>query len=354
MYLCTPIKTKKILKKEDILRIKNLLSEKKEIVIIVHYNPDGDAIGASLALMMYLQQNGHNVQIVAPNPYPDFLEWLHNSKSILLATSKQELCMEKIKSADIIFCTDFNHPSRAGTLQKALETSKAEKILIDHHINPDNFFKIMYSEPEFTSSTCELIYNFIVKFMDGKKFINKHIAECLYVGIITDTGSLSYSCNNESTYHILGDLIQYGIDGETIHRKVYDTYSESRIRLLGHCLVERLCVFDEFATSYIYLTKEDLTNYNYKQGDTEGIVNYGLSMNTVRFTALFSERDDRIRISFRSKGDFDVNDFAAKHFNGGGHKNASGGNSYKSMNETIEEFKLLLIQYKSQLTKSWE
>jgi phosphoesterase RecJ-like protein len=152
----------------------------------------------------------------------------------------------------------------------------------------------------------------------------------------------------------LGNLFQYGIDGESIHRKVYDTYSESRIRLLGHCLTDRLTVLDEYATSFIYLTKEDLTKYNYKQGDIEGIVNYGLSMNTVRFTALFSERDDRIRISFRSKGDFNVNDFARRHFNGGGHKNASGGNAYKSMEVAIEEFKTLLEQYKSLLTQPWE
>lgn len=342
------------MKREDILQVKELLSERKEIVIIAHYNPDGDTIGASLALMMYLRQNGHNAQVLAPNSYPDFLEWMPESETILLATLQQDLCVEKIQAADIIFCADFNTPSRVGTLQKALEESTAFKILIDHHINPDNIFNIAYSVPETTSSTCELVYNFIVKMMDGEKFMNKQIAECLYVGMVTDTGSLSYSCNNESTYHVLGNLIQYGIDGETIHRKIYDTYSESRIRLLGYCLSERLNVLDEFATSFIYLTKEDLIKYDYKQGDTEGIVNYGLSIDTVRFTALFSERDDRIRISFRSKGDFDVNEFAVKHFSGGGHKNASGGNSYTTMDEAIKQFKLLLKQYKLELTKPWE
>ncbi len=343
-----------ILKKENILRIKELLSEQKQIAILVHYNPDGDAIGASLALMMYLQQNGHIVHILAPNSYPNFLEWMPQCETIIQATEHQELCIEKIQSSDIIFCLDFNSFNRTGILQQALEESKAHKILIDHHIDPDTSFDILYSITEKTSSTCELMYNFIVDIMEGKKFMNKQIAECLYVGIITDTGSLSYSCNNESTYHVLGNLFQYGIDGEDIHRKVYDTYSESRVRLLGHCLVERLTVLDKFATSFIYLTKEDLTKYNYRQGDIEGIVNYGLSINTVRFTALFSERDDRIRISFRSKGDFNVNDFARSHFNGGGHKNASGGNSYKTMETTIEEFISLLEQYKPLLTTSWE
>jgi phosphoesterase RecJ-like protein len=334
--------------------IKSLLSEPKRIVIVAHYNPDGDAIGASLALKIYLQQINHSVHILTPNSYPTFLEWMPLSETIIQATENQQQCMEEIQAADIIFCLDFNSFSRVGILQTALEEATATKVLIDHHIDPATSFDIMYSSTEKTSSTCELIYNFITDMMDGRKYMNKQIAECLYVGIITDTGSLSYSCNNESTYHVLGNLFRYGIDGETIHRKVYDTYSESRIRLLGHCLIERLVVLEQFASSFIYLTKEDLINYNYKQGDIEGIVNYGLSIETIRFTALFSEREDRVRISFRSKGNFNVNDFARRHFNGGGHKNASGGNSYMSMEATIEEFKSLLEQYKPLLTEAWE
>jgi len=341
------------LKKEDILRIEDLLYQRKEIAIIVHYNPDGDAIGAALALQIYLQQRGHNTHILAPNPYPDFLEWMPQSETITLANENFDLCVEKIRSADIVFCVDLNLFNRTGILEKSLKESTAIKILIDHHIGPDTSFDIVYSVQEKTSSTCELVYNFIVNMMDGEKFMNKQIAECLYVGIITDTGSVSYSCNNQSTYHVLGNLFQYGIDGEEIHRKVYDNYSESRVRLLGYSLVERLTVLENFATSFIYLTKEDLTKYNYKQGDIEGIVNYGLSIKTVRFTALFSERDDRIRVSFRSKGDFNVDDFARMHYSGGGHKNASGGNAYKTMEESIKEFVSLLDEYKPQLTKSW-
>ena len=341
------------MEKEDIVRVKELLSRRRKIVIIVHYNPDGDAIGAALALRLFLQQQGHDVHILAPNPYPDFLEWMPQSENIMLATSNQELCVEKIQTAELVFCMDFNQFNRVGVLQEALEKTTVTKILIDHHINPDTSFDIMYSVPENTSSTCELVYNLIVKMLDGERFMNKQIAECLYVGIITDTGSVSYSCNNESTYHVLGNLFQYGIDGEDIHRKVYDNYSEDRIRLLGYSLTERLSVLNEFATSYIYLTKEDLAKYNYKQGDIEGIVNYGLSIKTVRFTALFSERDDRIRLSFRSKGDFNVEDFARIHYKGGGHKNAAGGNSHKTMTETIKEFESLLKQYKPQLIKQW-
>ena len=340
--------------KENILQIRQWLSKRREIVIMVHYNPDGDAVGAALALQIYLQQQGHNIHILAPNPYPDFLEWMPQSETITLATENYDLCVEKIHSADVIYCLDFNLFNRVASLEKALKESTAPKILIDHHIHPDTSFDVVYSVPEGTSSTCELVYNFIVNMMDGEQFMNKQIAECLYVGIITDTGSLSYSCNNRSTYYVLENLFQYGIDGEDIHRKVYDNYSEKRVRLLGYSLVERLTVLEEFATSYIYLTKEDLTKYDYKQGDIEGIVNYGLSIKTVRFTALFSERDDRIRLSFRSKGNFNVDDFARIHFNGGGHKNASGGNSYKTMEETITEFESLLKQYKSQLVTPWD
>jgi phosphoesterase RecJ-like protein len=343
----------RILNKEDIIKVKNLLSRQREIVIVVHYNPDGDAVGAALALQIYLQQQGHNIQILVPNPYPDFLEWMPQSQTIMQATENIDLCVEKIQHADIVFCLDFNAFNRTGTLQETLEKSTAVKILIDHHINPVHSFDIMYSVAD-ASSTCELMYDFIINMMEGEKCMNKQIAECLYVGIITDTGSLSYSCNNQSTYSVLGNLIQYGIDGEDIHRKVYDNYSENRMKLLGYSLLERLKVLDEYATSFIYLTKEDLIKYNYKQGDIEGNVNYGFSIKTVRFTALFSERDDRVRVSFRSKGDFNVDDFARLHFNGGGHKNASGGNSYKTMKETVEDFENLLKQYKQQLLKQWE
>ena len=346
-------KNKTVLKKEDILKIKEILSRQKEIAILVHYNPDGDAIGSALALQMYLQQQGHCVHILAPNPYPDFLEWMPQSDTILLANENYDLCVEKIQTADVIFCVDLNLFSRVVALEKALTEATAPKILIDHHIHPDTSFDMVYSVPEKTSSTCELVYNFIVTLMDGEKWMNKQIAECLYVGIITDTGSLSYSCNNRSTYRVLENLFQYGIDGEEIHRKIYDNYSESRVRLLGHSLEKRLTVLEEFATSFICLSKEDLMKYNYKQGDSEGIVNYGLSIKTVRFAALFSERDDRIRVSFRSKGEFNVDDFARLHFDGGGHKNASGGNSYKSMEETVKDFKALLQQYKQQLITAW-
>ncbi|MCL2132308.1 MAG: DHH family phosphoesterase [Lentimicrobiaceae bacterium] len=342
------------LKQTDILQIAEMLTVPKKVAVAVHYNPDGDAIGAALALSLFLQAKGHEVSILSPNELPDFLEWMPQADRIFVATQQFEICKEKIAAADVIFCLDFNAFDRVGVLQEALEQAKSLKILIDHHINPSPVFDIAYSVVEKTSSTCELMYRFLAHILKEKTQITKQMAECMYVGIMIDTGSLSYSCNNQSTYRVLGELFRLGIDGEKIHQLVYDNYSENRIKLLGFCLSERLFVLPDCASSYIYLTKEDLARFNYKQGDTEGIVNYGMSIKGIRFTALFTERDDRIRLSFRSKGDFDVNRFARLHFSGGGHKNASGGNSYQTMENTITDFLSLVEKYKTELTTPWD
>lgn len=343
-----------VLNRKDIICIESMLSTHRKVAVVVHYNPDGDAIGASLALSLFLQQKKHHVSVISPNELPDFLEWMPQADRILIATKQLESCKAEINAADVIFCLDFNSFKRVGILQETLEQAGAFKILIDHHIDPSPSFDIIYSVSDKTSSTCELMYHFIARLLKEKRSITKEMAECLYVGIIIDTGSLSYSCNNQSTYKVLGELFRLGIDGGKIHQFVYDNFSENRIRLLGFCLSERLVVLNEFATSYIYLSKDDLARFDYKQGDIEGIVNYGLSIKHIRFTALFTERDDRIRISFRSKGDFDINSFARLHFNGGGHKNASGGNAYKPMQETIQEFTALLHSYKSELMMPWK
>ena len=342
------------LKPKDIQRIADALSVPKKVAIAVHYNPDGDAIGASLALSLFLQSKGHTVSILSPNELPDFLDWMPQVDTILIATQQLEDCKEKVHAADILFCLDFNAFSRVGILEETLEQAQSLKILIDHHLDPSPSFDIVYSVSDKTSSTCELMYHFLAHILKEKKNITQAMAACLYVGIIIDTGSLSYSCNNQSTYRVLGELFRLGIDGGKIHQLIYDNFSESRMKLLGFCLLERLITLPDYATSYIYLTKEDLAQFHYKQGDVEGVVNYGLSIKGIRFTALFTERDDRIRVSFRSKGDFDVNHFARLHFKGGGHKNASGGNSYVNMEDTINEFKTLLKTYKTKLTTPWD
>ena len=355
MYLRKKFLNKQIkLKQTDIQRVTELLSTPKKVVIAVHYNPDGDAIGASLALSLFLQSKGHRVSILSPNELPDSLDWMPQVETILIATQQIERCKEEIHKAELIFCLDFNSFERVGILRETFEQSKVLKILIDHHRDPSHYFDIMYSVSEKTSSTCELMYHFLSHILKEKKSITKEMAECLYVGIIIDTGSLSYSCNNQSTYRTLGELFRLGINGEKIHQLIYDNFSENRIRLLGFCLSERLVTLPDCAASYIYLTKEDLVRFNYKQGDIEGIVNYGMSMKGIRFTAFFTERDKRIRVSFRSKGDFDVNNFARLYFSGGGHKNASGGNSYENMENTINNFFALVQKYKTELTTPWE
>lgn len=348
------IKAERELTEQDVNILKLRLSVSQRIAVVMHYNPDGDALGSSLALAMYLEQLGHKVSVLSPNSFPSYLAWLHGSDKVLLATEQEEACRQAIEEADTIFCLDFNAFHRTGLIAPMLEASHKFKVLIDHHIEPMPCFDIAYSLTETTSSTSELVYRFIDEKMGDRGLINKAMAECMYTGIMTDTGSLSYSCNNRSTYTVVGALVDYGIDSEIIHKRVYDTYSEDRMRLLGYCLFKRLVVLDEYATSYIYLTKADMDYFHYQQGDTEGIVNYGLSIKSVRFTAIFTERDDRIRISFRSKGDFDVNTFARDYFNGGGHKNASGGNSYVGMSETIAYFESLLPQYKSLLCTPWD
>jgi len=257
--------------------------------------------------------------------------------NVLIGDNQLEQASKALSESDLIFCVDFNAVKRAGSLSKALENSKAKRILIDHHPEPQSDeFVCMISTSE-TSSTSELIYQFIVENGDSS-LIDKGIASCLYTGIITDTGSFSYNCNHISSYQAIAALLATGIDGAVIHNNIYSNNSEDRIRLLGHCLRNRLVVHPELAAAYIYLTKDDLTEFRYRVGDTEDVVNIPLSISGINLSALFTERDGHIRLSLRSKGEFSVNDFVRKIFDGGGHKNAAGANSYVSMEKTIEIF----------------
>lgn len=320
--------------------IEHLINEDpKQIIITSHKNPDGDAIGSSLALFGFLKSLGHNVEIIVPNRFPGFLKWIQNSNLINIYQNEVTKCDELISKADIIFGLDYNAFHRTGIMNDVLLSAKAIKILIDHHLSPTQDFNIRYSNTN-VSSTCELVYNLIES--SDLVTISKEIAIPLFVGIMTDTGSFSFSCNNPRTFIIVSKLIEQGIDVKEINQLVYDTNSESRTRLLGFCLSERLKVLKQFKTAYIYLSKEDLVKYNYQIGDTEGVVNHALAIEGVQLAALFSEKDDLIRISFRSKSTFDVNQLARKYFNGGGHKNAAGGNSKLSLVDTLEKFESIL------------
>ncbi len=331
----------------DFLNISEKLSKPLQILITTHTNPDGDAIGSSLALSFYLKKKNHAVQVMAPDPFPDFLAWMPGQEDILIFSKDKSECIGAIESADLIIAADFNNFSRLNEAAVLVRQSKAVKVLIDHHLfASDEFdYKISISR---ISSTSELVYNFI-EAMGDLILLDKNIAECIYAGIITDTGSLSYACNYVNTYMIIAELIRIGIDGEHLHRLIYDTYSESRLRLLGYSISDQLVVLPDYHTAFITLSSADLLKFNHQIGDTEGVVNYALSIKDINLAALFMERDGIVKISFRSKGNFSVDAFAREHFNGGGHRNASGANCDTSLEDTVLKFRQILPLYQSKL-----
>ena len=332
----------------EIQELKTLLSSPKKIVVVPHKNPDGDAIGSCLGLYHYLKKINHDVIVISPNSYPDFLKWIPGEKNVLNFDYNIDKASEIIHSADLIFTLDFNDLNRVETMKPVLEKSKANFVMIDHHQQPVNYAKFTYSDASM-SSTCEMVYNFI-NFMDDTNKIDSDIATCLYVGIMTDTGSFRYTSTTSNTHRVIANLIDKGAKNTDIHNSIYDTNSLNKLHLLG-CALKNLVQLDEFNIAYITLTREELRQFDFKKGDTEGLVNYGLSLQGVKFAVIFIEdiQDDYIKISFRSKGDFSVNDFARQHFNGGGHINAAGGRSDFSMQETIKKFKEIIVNYKNEL-----
>lgn len=325
--------------------IKETLQTRRRIVIISHVNPDGDAIGSSLAFYHVLKNDGHDVSVVVPNNFPSFLAWLPDCDNIIVHKKDPEVAEKMIIDTEIIFCLDFNDIKRMGKIAEAYSRSKAQKFLIDHHLEPSKFTDYVISVKE-TSSTSEIIYD-VVDRMGKKHLLDRNAAECLYVGIITDTGSLSYACNYAKTYEAIQYFISVGINGEHIHRLVYDTYSEDRLRLLGYCLSEKMKVFHEYGVAYISLTKEELKKFRYRIGDTEGVVNYTLSIEGIGIGFLFVERENVIKVSLRSKGEISVNEIAKKFFNGGGHFNAAGGELYGNLAEQLKRFEALLPEISS-------
>lgn len=336
--------------KVDFQQLKHDLQSQRKIVITTHTHPDGDAMGSSLALYHYLHKMGHQVNLIIPNDFPAFLSWMPDINRVLVYDKQTDLCDPLIAGADLIFSLDYNDFSRVDRMEASLRKADCMKVLIDHHLNPDPAFDFSISTPD-TSSTAELIYQFLARLGD-QSLINQAMAECIYTGMITDTGSFSYACNNRSTYDVVADLMDKNVDGERIHHLIYDTFTENRMRLLGFCINERLKILPEFRTAYIYLSQADLAAYNFQDGDTEGVVNYGLALQGIRLALFFTEKDNQtVKISLRSKGDFSVNEFARKHFNGGGHRNAAGAKSHLSLAATLDQFEALLPQYKMQLNQ---
>lgn len=331
----------------EVKKVKALLNKPKNIVIVTHWSPDGDAIGSSLGLYNYFLKKGHKITVITPNDYPAFLTWMKGNNKILDFQKKESVSKKAVAKADLIFCLDFNSLKRIDKLGDEVSKSSAVKFIIDHHLQPEDFADYMLHSIA-ACSTCELIYDFI-NLMGDKKLLDKDIANCLYTGIMTDTGSFRFPSTTAKTHLILSELIKAGAENAEIHNRIYDDNTESRLKLLGFCLNEKLTVFKEYRTAFFALSAADLDRFNYKKGDTEGVVNYPLSIAGIRFAVFFVERDGIIKISFRSKGSFDVNKFARMHFSGGGHANAAGGMSELPLNKTIDKFVSLLPQYEKQL-----
>ncbi|HUH26677.1 bifunctional oligoribonuclease/PAP phosphatase NrnA [Gelidibacter sp.] len=333
---------------QDIKEIKALLIAPKNIVIVPHKNPDGDAMGSTLGLYHYLIKNDHKATVIAPNDYPDFLKWLPGQDKVIIHESDRTTSESLIESADLIFTLDFNALHRAGEMETALANSKAIKIMIDHHQQPDTYAKYMFSEVSM-SSTCEMVYRFI-DLLEDKDDIDGQIATCLYAGILTDTGSFRFPSSTSTTHLVAADLIDKGADHAEIYNSIYDTNSYERLQLLGVAL-KNLKVIPEYRTAYITLSQEELNAANFRKGDTEGFVNYGLSIKNIIFAAIFIEHKQEgiIKISLRSEGDFSVNEFSRQNFSGGGHTNAAGGKSDLSLSDTVEKFISILPRYKNTL-----
>lgn len=332
----------------DIQGVQTLLNTPQNIVIIPHKNPDGDAIGSTLALWHYLQNKQHKAVIIAPNDYPDFLKWMPGESEIIKFDTQSQQAKTLLKEANVIFTLDFNDLSRIGDMEAVVAASEATFVMIDHHQQPSGYAKYIYSDTSM-SSTCEMVYNFI-SFLGDEDQINADMATCMYTGIMTDTGSFRFKATTSTTHRIIANLMDKGAENASIHNAIYDTNSSSRLQLLG-CALKNLVVLEGYNTVYITLTKEELLQHDFKKGDTEGFVNYGLSLKGVKFAAIFIEnlQEPFVKMSLRSKGDFSVNEFARAHFNGGGHTNAAGGRSDVSMEATVKKFTEILTAYKEEL-----
>jgi len=339
---------------DDFRSIKQLLSKPKKIVIVTHRNPDGDAYGSSLALYHYLLKLDHQVTVVSPNDCPDFLKWLPSQDKIVIFENEVKAASKILDEADIIFTLDFNALHRVGTMmQKALEKVSPIFIMIDHHQQPDGFAEYTYVDPK-VCSTCQMLYQFMDK-LEQLALIDKDIATCLYTGILTDTGSFRFSSTTSLTHRIVAHLMDEGANHAEIYNQIHDVNTYNRLQLLGRAL-DNMKVISEYHTAYIILSQRELSRFNYKKGDTEGFVNYALSLKNVIFAVIFIEdkKQGIVKISFRSVGDFSVNEFSRKHFNGGGHINAAGGRSEDSLKGTVSEFLNILPLYKEELIESNE
>ncbi len=332
--------------------LQQLFNKPQKVVITTHHKPDADALGSSLALAGYLVKKGHSVKVITPSDYPRFLFWMKGNEDVLifdknLATNAATY----INEADIICCLDFNAYSRINELGDIVKSSKALKVLIDHHLEPEPFADYTYWDGK-AAATAELVYD-LIEDLNDLSLIDIPMAECIYAGIMTDTGSFRFPSTTKRVHLIIAQLIDIGVNNSKIHRNIYDSNTENRLRFIGFALSKKLVILKEYCLAYFAITNSELQEFNSQTGDTEGLVNYALSLEGVTMAAVIIERPDMVKLSLRSSGNFSVRDFASDHFEGGGHKNASGGKSHLSLLETEKKFLSLLPQYKTYLNQDY-
>ncbi len=319
------------------------LKASERIILTGHRGPDGDAVGSTLALWNHFKEQGIESTVVFPDAYPKFIHWMNGHDEIVLHSDQPELAEKLILEADILFVQDYNDPSRVGDLQESLEKTKAFTVMIDHHQRPTDFVDMMFSD-EKSCSTCEMVYRLIDRWGEASK-LSVDTASCIYCGIMTDSGSFRFPSVSAQTHLIAAALIETGMDHSVIHARVYDTSREGKLKLVGYALSEKLQVFPEYHAAIISLSIEELDKFGYEKGDTEGLVNTALSIEGVNFAAFIHDSSDRVKMSFRSVGDFSARDFSAKYFGGGGHHNAAGAASTDTLDQVVSKVIDLLPNY---------
>lgn len=327
--------------------IKEAISKANKIIITTHKSPDGDAIGSSLALWHYLKNMGKDVVIIVPDSFPEFLNWMEGTADILNYDQDSKTSEGIIQEADLIFSLDYNALSRIGDLGNIIGNKECKKIVIDHHQDPTDFADYYFVDTD-CCSTAQLVYELIESFQEIEK-INIAIGECIYCGIMTDTGSFRFPSTTSKTHRIIAKLLDLGVNGSKVHQNVYDTNTEDRLRLIGFSLTEKLKVYEKECAAYISLSKEELLKFNFKKGDTEGLVNYCLSIKGIKMAVLITEKEEGINFSFRSKDGFFVNKIANEYFNGGGHFYAAGGRLDVSLNDAEKKVDEVIRKYANEL-----
>ncbi|MEI5985718.1 MULTISPECIES: DHH family phosphoesterase [Sphingobacterium] len=325
------------------------LSRPKKIIITTHHKPDGDALGSSLGLYYWLKKKGHDVHIVLSSDFPTFLDWMPGREELIFYTEDTAYAQSLFDTAEIIFCLDYSALSRTNILEPVIREAKGQKWMIDHHLDPEDFAAVCYWDSN-AAATAQLVYKFIVEEFQDKAHIDEQIATCLYTGIMTDTGSFRFKSTTSEVHLIIAGLLEAGARNWEIHEQIYNSSTENRLKFLGYALLNCLEVIPEYHTALFSLSKDDLAKFNVTTGDTEGLVNYALSIKGIRLAGLFVDRTELIKLSLRSIGEIPCNAICKKHFNGGGHLNAAGGNSTEELGEVVSRFKSILPEYKEYLT----